>query len=172
MPPRKVRTNEPRSSQYYRQDHRLERVTGDLDSAVITLADRSPLAVPSGTGSGQADLQWSDTRTVGTGGETLDLNALTDSLGRTINFVKIKALLIVADPANSSTIVVGNAASNQFQGPFDAATDTVALPAGGILMLAAPAAGWASTNGASDKLKVVGGAASQIYSIWILGTSA
>jgi hypothetical protein len=149
-----------------------ERVTGDLDSAVITLADRSQLAVPSGTGSGQADLQWSDTRTVGTGGETLDLNALTDSLGRTINFVKIKALLIVADPANSSTIVVGNAASNQFQGPFDAATDTVALPAGGILMLAAPAAGWASTNGASDKLKVVGGAASQIYSIWILGTSA
>lgn len=149
----------------------IERVTGDIESTVISIADRDPLSVPNGTGNGQADLQWSDTRTVGTGGDTLDLNTITDTLGRTINFAKVKALLIVASTANASTIIIGDAATNPFQSGFGGAGNTFTLPAGGVFMIAAPVAGWASTSGASDKLKITGGAAGQICNIWILGTS-
>lgn len=150
----------------------MERVTGDLDATVIALADTDPIALASGTGSSQADLQWTDTRTIGTGGETLDLNALTDSLGRTINFAKVKVLKISAAAANTSTIIIGNAASNQFVAGLSAATTTFTLPASGVFMIVAPVAGWASTNGSLDKLLITGGAASQIYNIVIIGTSA
>jgi hypothetical protein len=149
-----------------------ERITGDLDSTYISIADRSPIGLPNGTGAGQVDRQWSDTRTVGTSGETLDLNALTDSLGRTINFAKVKAVFIQASALNSSTIVIGNAGSNQFQMGFGGATNIWTLAAGDFLFVAAPNAGWPSTNSTSDNLKITGGAAGQIYDIVLVGTSS
>ena len=40
------------------------------------------IPLPNGTGARQADVQWSDSMTVGTGGTTIDLTAIVDSLGR------------------------------------------------------------------------------------------
>lgn len=149
-----------------------ESVTGDLDSAVSSFADSDPIPLASGTGSRQADLKFSDTITVDTGGTTLDLNALVDSLGRTINMVKVKAIRVKAADANTNTVIVGNAASNQFQGPFDTATWTQTLAAGAGFMLFAPVAGWPCTNSSADKLKFAGGAPGQLVDIQIIGTSA
>lgn len=148
-----------------------ERVTGDLDSAVIAIADTDPLALANGTGVNQADLQWSDTRTVGVAGETLDLNALVDSLGRTVNMAKVKVIIVKAAAANTGTIDMGNAAANQFKMGFGGAANTWTLPAGGIFMAAAPQAGWSSANGSFDSLKFLGSANGQVYSIWLIGTS-
>jgi hypothetical protein len=136
-----------------------ETVAGDLETSSSSFADRLPIQLADGTGSRQADLKWSDTRTVGTGGETLDFNALVDSLGRTRNFVKVKAIHIRAADANSSTIVVGNNLTNPFVGPFDDGTVTITLPAGAGIMIWNPVSGWSSANGSLDKLQIVGGAA-------------
>lgn len=148
-----------------------ETVAGDLDTALSSFADSDPIPLASGTGSRQADLKFSDTITVDTGGTTLDLNALTDSLGRTINMVKVKAVRLKAADANTNTVVVGNGATSPFQGPFDTTTWTATLAAGAFIMFAAPVAGWACTGAAFDKLKFVGGAAGQLVDIQIIGTS-
>ena len=150
----------------------VEELTGEGHTTRSVFDDVDPYILSSGTGSGAADLKFSIIETVGTSGTTHDLNALVDGDGRTINMVKVKAILVIADAANTNTIVVGNAATNQFQGPLSAVTETITLPAGGRMLLMAPVSGWACTNGASDKLKVAGGAASQTYTMKIIGTSA
>lgn len=75
--------------------------------------------------------------------ETLDLTTLTDPLGAALSFGAVKAVVILADATNANTILVGNAASNQWAAPFDAATDVVKVMPGGALVLLNPtAAGW------------------------------
>jgi hypothetical protein len=147
-----------------------ENLTGDLDSTLVAFKDRDPVGMPSGIATGQADKQWSDTRTVGTGGETLDVTALTDSLGRTVNFVKLKVVHIRPSSLNTSNIIVGNAASAQVVLNYNTATWTVTLEAGGIYFRARPGSGWPTAG--ANLLKVVGGAAGQIYDIELIGTSA
>jgi hypothetical protein len=49
--------------------------------------------------------------------ENLDLSGvLANALGATLAFTAIKAILIVADSANTNNVVVGGAASNGFVG--------------------------------------------------------
>lgn len=152
-----------------------ETVVGDDEQTVSSIDDRDPIQLPSGTGSGQADLKWSDTRQLAaSGSEELDLNALTDSLGRTINMAKVKAIHVSALSTNTNNVVVGAAAATQFVGGFGAATHTWAVPPGGSILVTAPAAGWASTSGSLDKLKLANsGAGTAVdFDIEIIGTSA
>jgi len=150
----------------------IEEITGEGYTTVSSFDDASPITMATGTAASLADLKFSEIATIGTGGTTYDLNALVDGDGRTIAMVKVKALLVKADSANTNTIIVGAASSNQFQGPFDTATWTATLPANGQFLIVAPVAGWACTTGVSDKLKIAGGAAAQIYTLQIVGTSA
>lgn len=151
-----------------------ETVAGDVEDSVSEFRDRDPVQLANGTGASQADRKFSDTRTTtGTTGETLDLNALTDSLGRTINFAKTKAIRISASPLNVDNVVVGNAAGTQHVAGFGAATHTWAIPPGGVFMVAATVNGWSSANGAADLLKIASSAAGAVtYDIEIVGTSA
>lgn len=163
------------STNIYARISAVEDIAGDLEVTRSAFAERDPIALPDGTASGKADLKWSDTRTVApSSNEELDLNALTDSLGRTINFAKVKALHIRAKATNVNNVVVGAAGSNPFLGPLGGTTPTITLPPGGILLLVAPAAGWSSANGATDKLKVAnsGSGTGVDYDIEIIGTSA
>lgn len=154
-----------------------ENITGDLDSSLIAFKDRDPISLPSGTGAGQADLQWSDTRTLAAStSEELDLNALTDSLGRVINMVRVKAIHVRAAAGNTNNVELGNAAATQFLGGFVSATMrwTIAPLGSFLVTFGNGAAGWPSTNGVSDKFKIANsGAGTPVtYDIEIIGCSA
>jgi hypothetical protein len=130
-----------------------------------------------GTGDGQTDLAFTDTRTLSASAtENLDLaGGLTDALGNTLTFASIKALIVVAAAGNTNDVVVGGAASNAWAAPFGDATDAVKVPPGGVLVLADfGATGFAVTAGTGDILKVAnGGSGTPVsYDLLIVGDSA
>jgi len=128
--------------------------------------------IVSGVAANQADLSYSAQRTIpGGGNEDLDLAAGTlTTLGATITFAKIKAIIIEALASNSGNVTIGGAPSNAFVGPFGAATHTVVLPAGGVFTARAPSGGWAVAAGTADLLRIAG--ANQVYKIVLVGTSS
>lgn len=150
----------------------------DLKSVAASLNFMRGFSLDSGTGAGQADRIWDDTRTLtASSNEDLDLNgaAIQDALGLNLAFVKIKGILVAAAATNVNNVVVGAAASNAFVGPFGAATHTVAVKPGGLFAAAcSDAAGWAVTAGTGDLLRIANGGAgtSVTYDIVIIGTSA
>lgn len=148
----------------------------DLGSTSAPLAVTYTKSLASGTGSGQADLVWADINTLAASATTdVDLaGTLPGALGGTVVFVKVKAILLYADEGNTNNVVLGGAAATQFVGPFGAATHTVAVPPGGVVVLTAPAAGWTVTAGSADFLRVANSAAgtSVTYRLIVIGTSA
>jgi hypothetical protein len=147
----------------------------DLGSAVAEYIGFDDTALADGTGENQADRVFSDTRTLAaSANEDLDLaGTLLNPIGGAAAFAKIKAIIVRAAKANTNNVVVGNAASNGFVGPFGAAAHTVAVPPGGVFMITAPKAGWAVTGGTGDLLRVAnsGAGTSVTYDIIVVGTS-
>lgn len=147
--------------------------TGLVPSFPLTLSGLVRLAP--GTGSGQADKMFVDYRTItASGSDSLDLNGtLTDPLGATLNCLHVKALLFIADAANTNDLVVGPGASNPFTGPFGGTTPTVSVRPGGVFLVAHPGTGWAVTAGTADTLKVAnGGSGTSVgYKVAIVCTS-
>lgn len=150
----------------------------DLASVSSPLDKSRQLNWSSGTAANKADTLWHDERTLSASGtEDLDLaGSLSGILGGTVTFVKVKAVLVLADAGNANDVVVGGAASNGFVGPFGAADNTVAVKPGGVLLMAAPgAAGLGTvTAGTGDLLHVANSSSgtSVTYQIVIVGTSA
>lgn len=153
--------------------------TSSLDLAQRTATHSLSLAksLTSGTGAGQADMAFSDTRTLAaSANEDLDLaGVLSAAFGGTLTFVRIKAIIVTADPGNTNNVIIGGAAATQFVGPFGAATHTIALqPGNGFAITATGATGWTVGAGASDFLRIAnsGGTTGVTYSILIIGASA
>jgi hypothetical protein len=135
--------------------------------------------IDNGTIAGTCDLAWTDKAVsiAASGQLNLDLNgALIDDLGQTVNFAKVKAIMIKASAANVNDVIMGNAASNGFVGPFGAAAHTIAVKPGGTLLLecSGTLAGWPVTAGTGDILRLANGGAGSavLFDIAILGTSA
>jgi hypothetical protein len=148
----------------------------DLGTAELPLARLATLAFTSGTGAGQADRLFTDTRTIAPSGtDDLDLaGSLVDAFGATITFARVKGLYIAAAAANVNDVVVGGAAANQFFTPFGSATDKLKVRSGGVLLLAATdATAYAVTAGTGDLLRVAnsGAGTSVNYDIVIVGAS-
>lgn len=151
--------------------------THDLSAPSANLQTARAWPLAPGTGANQADRVFADRRTLAASAtENLDLAAsLTDALGATITFAKVRALLVAAAAANANTVVVGGAASNAMSTMFGDATDTVVVRPGGAMLLVAPdATGYAVTAATGDLLKVGnGGAGTAVtYDVVIIGTSA
>jgi hypothetical protein len=151
-------------------------VSATIDRGRTTFVFENPTAVdlPQGTSSGQADIVFSDTRTLATNtNEDLDLaGGLADVFGVTRTFVKVKAIRFKAAAANTTTLVVGNG-TNPFVGPFGGGGHTLSLAPGAEILVTAPAAGWTVTPGTGDIIKVTNPAgASATYDVDIIGTSA
>lgn len=129
-----------------------------------------------GTGAGQADRVYAKTITLAaSGNQDIDLNgALLDTLGGPAVFAKVKAIAVRARDTNVNNVIVGAAAANGFIGPFGAATHTVAVQPGGMLVISAPGAGWTVTAATADLLRVAnsGAGTSVTFDIVIVGTSA
>jgi hypothetical protein len=111
-----------------------------------------------GSGFDQSDAVFEQSINItASGNETLNLSALTDPLGAALNFTRIKAIVVYADPTNVNDIVLGNAGTTPFSGPFSG-TALVHVPPGGELAMVNPqAAGWAV--GAGINLLVANGGA-------------
>ncbi|MDT0306125.1 hypothetical protein RM780_04000 [Streptomyces sp. DSM 44917] len=151
----------------------------DLTTAEAPLALRRAVALTSGTGAGQADLVFSDRRTLAaSASEDLDLaGVLTDALGATVSFARIKGLIISAAAANTNNVIVGGASSNGFVSWVGGATHTVTVRPGATLALIAgqaDATGYAVTAGTGDLLHIANsaGSTSVTYDVVLIGASA
>ncbi|GAA1026832.1 hypothetical protein GCM10009557_05930 [Virgisporangium ochraceum] len=150
--------------------------TADLTtpSAPLSLTDTIRLA--SGTGSGQADRIFSDTRTIAaSGNEDLDLaGVLADALGATLTFARIKVLYVAAAAGNTNNVVVSRPASNGVP-IFSAASDAISVRPGGMLLWAcSDATGVAVTAGTGDLINIANSSSgsSVTYDVVIIGASA
>jgi len=150
--------------------------SNDLGTPSFPLSVSNRDDIANGTGLSQADLIFSDQRTISaSGNEDLDLaGSLTDPLGSTLTFATVKAIYVRASSDNTNNVEVKPAASNGFDGPFADASDTLAIPPGGTLLLTAPVSGWSVTAGTGDLLNIAnsGAGTGVTYDIVIIGTSA
>ena len=149
----------------------------DLSNVVDASKLEYSTAMADGTGSGQCDKIWHDTRTLASGAaDSLDLTALATSLfgaNITLPLVKVKAILVKNRATTAGeNLTIGGAAS-AFVGPFGAAAHTIACPADSCVLLINRLTGWMVTDGSADVLKIANaGAGSVTYDIAIVGTSA
>lgn len=130
----------------------------DLGSTGGEIRKRLTQSFVDGVGAGQADRVWADTLSVAASSSAdIDLaGALTDALGGSVVLARVKALLVVASPANTNNVVVGAAATNTWVGLLGA-THTVTLRPGALFAVAAGGAdvnGYAVTAGTGDILRV------------------
>lgn len=149
--------------------------TATVGGAIPTLskAKTADIVLSDGSGNNQASKLYLATRSVATAAnDDIDLaGVLTDPFGAVITFLTIKAIVIRADPANTTTLTVSPGATNGFNGPFGAAAHTVQVRPGGALVFAAPQTGWTVTAATGDILRIANAAgATATYSIEVVGT--
>lgn len=150
--------------------------TKDLDLAdpVDRLSKTYEQAFADGDGDEEIDIVFHDTRSLAnSASEDLDLyGTLTSAFGATLNFAKVKALIIKNNSA-TQILSVGGAAATQFSNWVGNVNDIVNIPPSGFFCLVAPLAGYAVTS-SLDLLKIANGAAGDVttYDIVILGVSA
>jgi hypothetical protein len=152
-------------------------LTGSLDLASKTSSLRytKQLDLADGSGANQVNKMFHDQRTLAASGtEDLDLaGVLTDPLGTTLTFAKIRALLIFAAAANTNLVNVGGAASLGFTTWVGDATDVVKVRPGGLFLLTAPdATAYAVTASTGDLLTITNSSSGTgvTYDIVILGS--
>jgi len=161
-------------------------VKGDLYSPVDLATALTPTNLQrgslydNGTGAGQVDRIWHDTRTLtASSSEDLDLSgaALLDPYGNAVVFARVKVLMISAALGNTNNVVVGGVASGLSTILAPAATGTeIIRPGGGMAWWAGPAdaTGAVVTATTADLLHVAnsGAGTSVTYDIIVLGCSA
>lgn len=151
-----------------------------LDLGVVATAPLSlaaSLGMTTGTGAGQADKIFADTRTISaSSNDDLDLaGVLVDALGATITLARVKALFVRASAANTNTLIMGGGASNPVTTILGGTTPTLTIRPGGVFFLAATeATAYAVTAATADILRFTnGGAGSSVtYDVVIIGSSA
>lgn len=149
----------------------------DLQPVRSPLDYSKAMQMATGTAANQADLLWSDTRTIAASGtDPLDLaGSLIDALGATLTFARVKGLIIAAAAGNVNDVVLGGAASNGFVSWVGDPTDKVKVKPGGLLVLMSPGAtSYPVTAATADQLLIAngGGTTSVTYDVVIIGASA
>lgn len=150
-------------------------------NALDLLTGRAPvellkeISLGSGTGAQQVDRLFTDRRTLAASAtENLDLaGVLSDAFGAALTFAKLKAILVIADSANTNNVNVIREATNGVPA-FLTAGDGVPVLPGGVFLWVAPGAGVTVTAGTGDLLTFTNSAAgtSVTYDVYLLGTSA
>jgi hypothetical protein len=147
----------------------------DLVTAAAPLDQTITKNLANGVAANQADVIFSDQRTLADGAtEDLDLagGGLLDALGNAFAPAKVKALIIHASPDNTTNLTLFGDANGV---PIlDDPSDTVTLKPGGVFVIVDPTlAGYAVTAGTGDVVQVENAAgAAASYDIVIIGTSS
>lgn len=147
---------------------------GSVAGVDVTAQSRPSYDLSNGTGAGQIDYHFEHTYTLSAAATTtLTLSALTDDLGRTVAFVKVKRLEIrITSKTGNDALVVGAAAANPITSFTGGTTPTWTVRTYD-LKLAMDATGFAVASGSADQLKFNNsGAASMTFVVSISGTSA
>lgn len=150
----------------------------DLGTISFPFATTGSTAFSSGTGAGQVDRVFTDTRTLtASGTEDLDLaGSLTDAFGATITFARIKAIYVSALSTNTNNVQVTRPASNGVPWLM-AAGDGIALRPGAFCIWGsgvADATGVAVAAGTGDLVTFTNSAGTTgvTYTVVIVGCSA
>lgn len=87
------------------------------------------LTLGNGTSAGKVDLCYAKKLNLAGSATTLDLSSIADVSGATVNFARVR-LLIVQNLATTAgyTVTLGSAASNQWTGFLGTSTSTVIVP--------------------------------------------
>jgi len=148
----------------------------DLSTPTDALSTSHVISLTSGTGAGQGDMMWHDTRTLAASAtEDLDLaGVLTNAFGATQTFARVKAIIVTAATGNTNNVNVTRPAANGVP-LFLAAGDGVAVRPGGVFMLAgSDATAVAVTAGTGDLLTITNSAGTTgvTYDVIVIGASA
>lgn len=125
-----------------------------------------------GTGANQANMVWSQQRSVTAGApDDLDLAGGLSINGVTITFTAVKHLRIKNLDTDQTKILEVGGGANPFASWLGAGTDKLKIPgAGGELFLSAPgAAGYAVTAGTGDILRLAASSGTISYQIALIG---
>ena len=145
----------------------------DLETLRTVLAYSANKALASGTGANQANVLWSDQRTlVASATEDLDLaGVLIDAFGKTVTFTKVKMILFFAAAANTNNVNVTRPAAAGVP-LFLAAEDGIGIRPGGLLLISQPDnTGVAVTATTGDLITITNsaGGTSVVYDVIIIG---
>lgn len=144
----------------------------DIGSSNYILNYSQYFTIANGTASDQANMVWTDTRTLtASSTESLDLaGILTNAFGTTLTFTKIKGIIVTANSANTNSVLVGGAASNAFVNWVADATDIIQLPPGSVFSIFNPN-GYTVTASTGDLLKIANSSSgtSVTYDIVLIG---
>jgi len=147
----------------------------DIASVGADFAEEALVQIEPGTGTGYADVLWSDERSIAASStENLDLaGVLADVFGATVAAAKVKAIQIQADADNANNVVVFGAASNAFNGPLSGTTPKITLEPGQHFQ-ATSEVGWTVTAGSADIILVAnsGSGTPVVYRIALLIATA
>ncbi len=146
-------------------------VSIDLGNRSYNLSQTYTNKFSDGTGADQAQAIFTDTRTItASSSETLDLSALTDAFGNSINMINVKTFMVAPHSDNTNNVIVGGAGSNPFAAPFNAGTDTISVQPGGMLALSSNTAdGYPVSTGVNLKMANSSSGTSVTYDIIIIG---
>lgn len=146
----------------------------DLGSSDYTLTYTKSYTLANGTSADQANMIWTDTRTLAaSASEDIDLaGILTSAFGTTLVFTKIKGIIISAAAANTNNVVVGGHATAAFVNWVSDATDKIVIrPGGTFSLIATDATAYAITATTGDLLTIANsaGSTSVTYDIVLIG---
>jgi hypothetical protein len=136
---------------------------------------KKTLQLAAGTAANQADVLWTDKRSVASGAnDDIDLaGALSDAFGQVITMAEVVALVVMPDAANTTVLSMGGG-SNSWTAPWLATGDGIKLSPGAMLVLAAPDANGLGpvVAGTGDVLRIANAAGPTAnYSIAVLARS-
>lgn len=152
-------------------------VVRDLSTSVDPIIRAIAASFTSGTGDGQADGHWSDTRSAAASADALDLSGVLTGVitAATVSAVEVVGILIINHgTAAAHVLSVGGGSNPAFSGLFGATGDIIKVPAGGtgdqgIFFWKAhyDGGGLAVTNSTADILTIDPGANTISYDIFI-----
>jgi hypothetical protein len=152
-----------------------ERITGDLGAVAGRHSIDYTKQIASGTGTDQADLVWSDTRSVTSGApDDLDLRGvLASALNSGINFVKITGIVIRNKSTTSGQfLTVGNGANPAFTGLLGAGAHTLQVNPGGAFGWYSPIDPMTTVAATGDIFRIAAATGTISYDIEIIGRTA
>ncbi len=152
-----------------------ETLSFDGQNAAPHLGLNPTQAFANGTAANQCDLKWSHTSTLAAGSnDTYTLSALTDGLGRSVAFARVRAILIVPQSTvDGDDLAVGGAATHEWLAITGSAGQTYLVKSKGFdLKVAMNTTGFPVTASTSDQLKIHNSGANPItYTITLVGAS-
>lgn len=143
----------------------------DLSTVRDDLSKSYSLDLANGSGAGQANQVFHDTRTVASGAtDSLDLaGVLQNAIRQSVVFTAIKLVIVKAAAGNTTILSVTRPAANGVP-IFAAASDACPVGPNGVFVWCSPGAGVAVTAATGDLLDIVNAAgASATYDVIVVG---